>query len=127
MVWEDNQGALTLANMELPRMTPRSKHIEVKYHWFWSKVQVGKIEIQALDTNQVADIFTKELRVDTFFSLRKMLAGWWYMSRQWTVNPSEGVRRYFGMRIFGRMKGQICACFVQTAITFSQRKKQFCS
>ena len=33
-IWEDNMGALTLANMELPRMTPRSKHIAVKYHWF---------------------------------------------------------------------------------------------
>jgi len=31
-VWEDNQAAITLANMELPRMTPRSKNIAVKYH-----------------------------------------------------------------------------------------------
>jgi len=77
MVWEDTQVALTLANVELPRMTPRSKHIAVKYHWFLSKVQVGKIEIKVLEsTNQVADIFTKGLRVDTFVRLRKMLAGW---------------------------------------------------
>eukprot|EP00957_Ditylum_brightwellii_P114984 8769989-Ditylum_brightwellii.AAC.1 len=35
-VWEDNNGALILANNLLPRMTPRSKHISVKYHWFRS-------------------------------------------------------------------------------------------
>jgi len=28
-IWEDNVGALTLAKMELPRMTPRSKHIAI--------------------------------------------------------------------------------------------------
>ena len=33
-IWEDSVGALTLENMELPRMTPRSKHIAIKYHWF---------------------------------------------------------------------------------------------
>ena len=33
-IWEDNIGALTLAHLELPRMTPPSKHIAVKYHWF---------------------------------------------------------------------------------------------
>jgi hypothetical protein len=35
-VLEDNNGALTLANV--PRMTPRSKHIAVKYHFFRSHV-----------------------------------------------------------------------------------------
>jgi hypothetical protein len=31
---KDNVGALTLANLELPQMTPRSKAIGVRYHWF---------------------------------------------------------------------------------------------
>jgi len=31
-VFEDNAGALSLANLELPQMTPRSKHYAVKYH-----------------------------------------------------------------------------------------------
>eukprot|EP00957_Ditylum_brightwellii_P014791 1115148-Ditylum_brightwellii.AAC.1 len=35
-VWEDNNGALILANNSLPQMTPRSKYIGVKYHWFRS-------------------------------------------------------------------------------------------
>eukprot|EP00957_Ditylum_brightwellii_P138129 10529155-Ditylum_brightwellii.AAC.1 len=31
-VWEDNKGALILANSPMPRMTPCSKYIGVKYH-----------------------------------------------------------------------------------------------
>ena len=33
-VWEDNVGALTLANLEPPRVTQKSKHFAVQYHWF---------------------------------------------------------------------------------------------
>lgn len=33
-VFEDNQACLTLATTDPPRMTPRSKSIAVKYHWF---------------------------------------------------------------------------------------------
>ena len=36
--FEDNMGALTLAKLELPRMTHGSKHISIKYHWFRSYV-----------------------------------------------------------------------------------------
>ena len=35
-VWEDNAGALQLANMEPGRVTPRSKHYAIKVHWFRS-------------------------------------------------------------------------------------------
>ena len=31
-LWEDNQGCTILANMEPPRMTPRSKHYAIEYH-----------------------------------------------------------------------------------------------
>ena len=31
-VWEDNDGCQKLANLEMLRMTPRSKHYAVKYH-----------------------------------------------------------------------------------------------
>jgi hypothetical protein len=33
-VHEDNVGALTLGQLEPRRMTPRSKHYAIKYHWF---------------------------------------------------------------------------------------------
>jgi hypothetical protein len=33
-IHEDNSGALALAKLEPGRMTPRSKHYALKYHWF---------------------------------------------------------------------------------------------
>ena len=33
-IWEDNEAALKLANLQLPYITNRSKHIAIKYHWF---------------------------------------------------------------------------------------------
>jgi hypothetical protein len=33
-VHEDNIGTLILGQLEPRRMTPRSKHYAVKYHWF---------------------------------------------------------------------------------------------
>eukprot|EP00957_Ditylum_brightwellii_P164484 12522649-Ditylum_brightwellii.AAC.1 len=37
-VWEDNSGALALANLQPGRRTPRSKHFGVKLHRFMSKL-----------------------------------------------------------------------------------------
>jgi hypothetical protein len=57
-IWEDNNGALTLANMEPGHMTPRSKHYAVKYHWFRSHLKPNEVEVHKIDTNlQKADIF----------------------------------------------------------------------
>ena len=81
-IWEDNVGALTLANMELPRMTPRSKHIAVRYHWFRQYVSTndgedGGIVVKKIGTkDQLADIFTKGLGPTLFEGLRKRLCGW---------------------------------------------------
>jgi len=36
---EDNSGAHSLANLELPHMTPRSKHFVVKYQWFRARLK----------------------------------------------------------------------------------------
>ena len=33
-IHEDNVGALLLGQLEPCRMTPRSKHYAIKYHWF---------------------------------------------------------------------------------------------
>ena len=37
-IHEDNVGALTLGKLEPCRMTLRSKHYAVKYHWFREKI-----------------------------------------------------------------------------------------
>lgn len=75
-VFEDNNGALTLATA--PKISPRTKHIAVKYHFF--REHVGKekgIEILKIDTNeQLADAFTKGLSAEKFQGLRKRLLGW---------------------------------------------------
>ena len=76
-VWEDNNGALTLSKLEPGRMTPRSKHYAVKYHWFRSHLSPNSIEVEKIDTNlQKADIFTKGLRKEKFQAIRMLLCGW---------------------------------------------------
>ena len=75
--WEDNNGALTLANMEPGRMTPRSKHCAVKCHWFRSHLKPNQVEVHKIDTElQKADILTKGLRSEKFVAIRKLLCGW---------------------------------------------------
>ena len=75
-IWEDNIGALTLAHLELPRMTPRSKHIATKYHWFRQFVGT-KFFVKKIDTlDQIGDLFTKGLGPAQFQKLRKLLCGW---------------------------------------------------
>ena len=73
-VYEDNQGALIVATS--PRITPKSKHIAVKYHWF--RELVGKsFNIKKIASEeQLADIFTKGLQGKAFTSLRFKLCGW---------------------------------------------------
>jgi hypothetical protein len=76
-VWEDNQAALKLANAQFPNMTPRTKHIAIKYHWFKSHIKEGDIEVRAIDTKiQKADIFTKGIAKREFEEKRKMIMGW---------------------------------------------------
>jgi hypothetical protein len=76
-VWEDNNGALMLTNLEAGRMTPRSKHYAVKYHWFRSHLNPNSVEVKKIETDkQKADIFTKGLRVEKFRIIRKLLCGW---------------------------------------------------
>ena len=76
-VWEDNSACLQLANMPLPRMTPKSKTFAIKYHWFREHVKPGEIVVKKIESKeQKADIFTKGLRTDLFEDLRKKLLGW---------------------------------------------------
>ena len=45
-VFEDNEGAMKLANSPLPRISPQSKHFGVKYHWFREKLDELQIQIK---------------------------------------------------------------------------------
>jgi hypothetical protein len=76
-VFEDNQACLSLATSDPPKMTPRSKSIAVKYHWFREHLEPGVIDIKPIaSAEQLADIFTKPLAPGPFLHLRKQLLGW---------------------------------------------------
>ena len=81
-VWEDNQVALKLATSQFQNMTPRTKHIGCKYHFFKSHVkgphnESGEIDVKWVHTSENrSDIFTKGLTKAEFERKRKMLVGW---------------------------------------------------
>lgn len=76
-VFEDNNAALKLAAAQFPNMSPRTKHIAVKYHWFKEHLVEGEIEMRPIDTKlQKADIFTKGLPKLDFERKRNMIMGW---------------------------------------------------
>ena len=73
-VWEDNRCTIQVA--EIPKFTPRTKHIALKYHHFKQFFSNGTLKINPIDTlEQTADIFTKPLDQTTFEYLRKKLCG----------------------------------------------------
>jgi hypothetical protein len=76
-VLEDNNGALLLANAQ--RLTNRTKYFLVKWHFFWSYVKTGAV--------QVVKINTEEQKADNYLTMgpsrkvsepiRKLARGWW--------------------------------------------------
>jgi hypothetical protein len=78
-IFEDNVGALTLAKLEPARMTPRSKHFCIHYHWFRTRVSdpANNITLVKVDSrHQLGDIMTKGLTKDSFEHLRRLIMGW---------------------------------------------------
>ena len=74
-LFEDNSGAMTLANA--PAMRPRTKHINNKYHHFRSFVANGQVTILAVKSeNQCADMLTKPNNVTDLTRHRKRVMGW---------------------------------------------------
>jgi hypothetical protein len=79
-IFEDNNGALATATS--PKMSPRTKHIAVKYHFvrtLFSKKNRPNSPFNLVKINtevQKADIFTKGLTTEVFCRLRKLLCGY---------------------------------------------------
>ena len=70
--FEDNNGALEIANV--PKMRPRTKHINNVYHHFRHHVLQKLIVIKPIHTSfQMADIFTKPLCSTIFLRHRKAM------------------------------------------------------
>ena len=73
-VFEDNSGALELAR--LPKLRPRTKHINIVYHHFREAVRSGEVKIFPVDTlDQIADILTKALAHNLFVRHRIKMCG----------------------------------------------------
>jgi hypothetical protein len=73
--FEDNQGALLLANNH--RLSPRTRHFNVKWHWFWEVKDTEGLTVQGCGTlEQRADGFTKCLVREPFEKNRKLNQGW---------------------------------------------------
>ena len=76
-IHEDNVGAITLGKLDPRRMTPRSKHYGIKYHWFREQIESRGIDLVKISTKeQLGDIFTKGLGRVTFEYSWKKLMGW---------------------------------------------------
>ena len=75
-IYEDNNGELNLEKS--PKMTPRSKHIGIKYHWFRDHIKEGSGYIlERIESDrQRSDVFTKVLTEIAFKRIRKILMGW---------------------------------------------------
>jgi len=69
-IFEDNNGAVEMANV--PRMRPRTKHLNIKYHFFRQFVQQGILSVRHIaGQKQLADVLTKALEFTTFARHRK--------------------------------------------------------
>ena len=74
-IFEDNSGALELAR--LPKMRPRTKHINQAFHHFREHVERQEIIMNATPTDkQMADILTKPLPEAVFVRHRHSIMGW---------------------------------------------------
>lgn len=74
-VFEDNQSAYYLATNQ--RITARTKHFLIKWHWFWEKYNNGEFTVEKCRTDeQLADWNTKPLTKEKFEANRKAIMGW---------------------------------------------------
>jgi hypothetical protein len=74
-VFEDNAGVIEIGNV--PKMRPRTKHLNIKYHHFREEVKKGTISIYHTRTEeQIADIFTKPLPEQPFMKFKEKMMGW---------------------------------------------------
>ena len=72
--FEDNSGALELAR--LPKLRPRTKHINTSYHHFREHVRKGLVKVFPISTqDQIADCLNKALPQNAFVKHRIKMCG----------------------------------------------------
>jgi hypothetical protein len=71
-MFSDSQGAVALAKN--PVHHNASKHIEVRYHFVQDCATQGMLSLEMISTtDNVADVMTKSLSTDRFWSLRNRM------------------------------------------------------
>jgi hypothetical protein len=76
-VFQDNQAARILAETDPPRMTPRSKAIAVRYHWFRQHLHPERIAMAQIPSkDNPSNILTKALDRVQFEHERCMILNW---------------------------------------------------
>ncbi len=74
-IFEDNEGAVEMTNV--PKMRPRTKHLNIKYHFFRQFVETGILQILHITgEQQIADVLMKPLEEASFTKHRKKITGW---------------------------------------------------
>ena len=76
-IHEDNSAALSLANNQ--KITSRTKHWAVKFHFFWSHLNDKNNNMECLKVGtkeQRADYLTKGLTRELFQNCRELNQGW---------------------------------------------------
>jgi hypothetical protein len=74
-IFEDKEGAVEMANV--PKMRPRTKHLNIKYHFFRQYVEKGILQVLHIaGEQQIADVLTKPLEEASFTKHRKKITGW---------------------------------------------------
>jgi len=70
----DNNGTINLTNN--PRISDKSKHIDIAYHHVWDLVETGKINLLHVPSkDNLVDINTKALPRPQFLYLREQVLG----------------------------------------------------
>jgi hypothetical protein len=73
--FKDNVGAIHLA--KVPKMRPRTRHNNQKYHHFCDWVKSGLIAVLPIGTlDQPANLLTNPLDQNSFLKFRKAITGW---------------------------------------------------
>ena len=71
---EDNTGAMSMSHTT--KITPRAKHVDIKFHQVRWLVEKEVVDVQFIETDlQKADILTKSMGAVKFFRCRLLLLG----------------------------------------------------
>ena len=63
-IFVDNKSAISLVKNSVHH--ERSKHIDTRFHFIREHIKKGDVELVVKTHEQIADIFTKPLKIDVF-------------------------------------------------------------